>query len=327
MKLYDTIITERIKKYNIFMKLYETFNRGVTMTTKTLGRKIKLIRQDLGYTMEEFGKLFNANKSIVSKWEKGTTFPSPDRIKKISEISGISTMNLLFDSPEDFLYFRFNYEAPFEVQGKLNKDGIYYIYYSVIESYAEENGIEDIQKHDFLSNDTKDLVKAVTMDGKTLTMWKLNILKTILKTISKTDDKTIKQLLPKELASSLIKNKENIDQIENAEILNNGFAIEAIEPYNIYQMKNVQSAYKKSIDLMELYSKMCEGIKDNNFDADVEIANTFIIKNLADDIIKSLQEENTHLTDPLINFAKDIMNNKNEDLREYYQMEKDKQNR
>ncbi|MEH6892135.1 helix-turn-helix transcriptional regulator, partial [Bacillus sp. JJ864] len=39
--------------------------------------RIAEIRRDKGLTLEEFGKLVdNAGKSIVSKWEKGSTIPN-----------------------------------------------------------------------------------------------------------------------------------------------------------------------------------------------------------------------------------------------------------
>ena len=42
--------------------------RGVIEMTS--GQRIKEHRLNLGETMEEFGRRFNAHKSIVSKWEK-----------------------------------------------------------------------------------------------------------------------------------------------------------------------------------------------------------------------------------------------------------------
>ncbi|WP_260852902.1 helix-turn-helix domain-containing protein [Staphylococcus epidermidis] len=60
------------------------------------------MRKDLGLTMEEFGKKFKheAHKSIVSKWEKGLTKPSNERLKEIADLGKISVNQLLYG---DFL--------------------------------------------------------------------------------------------------------------------------------------------------------------------------------------------------------------------------------
>lgn len=58
---------------------------------KILADIIKKTRNDLGKSQEEFGKLFNppAAKSIISRWEKGVSVPSKNRLEKISNLSGI----------------------------------------------------------------------------------------------------------------------------------------------------------------------------------------------------------------------------------------------
>lgn len=58
--------------------------------------RIKKIRLSLGLTMKEFGKKFNppASDSIVSRWERGVSLPSNDRLKRISEIANVSTTYL-----------------------------------------------------------------------------------------------------------------------------------------------------------------------------------------------------------------------------------------
>lgn len=47
--------------------------------------------------MEDFGKKFtpNAHKSLVSKWEKGQSQPSVERLKKIAEIGDVSVDYLI----------------------------------------------------------------------------------------------------------------------------------------------------------------------------------------------------------------------------------------
>ena len=68
---------------------------------KTTGERIKDIRLELGETLEEFGKRFNppANRSLVSGWENGRYLPSPERLKVIAELGGISVHELIYRKP------------------------------------------------------------------------------------------------------------------------------------------------------------------------------------------------------------------------------------
>ncbi|PGR00889.1 transcriptional regulator, partial [Bacillus cereus] len=57
-----------------------------------------------GMTLEEFGKqILNANKSVVSKWEKGITVPNNERLAKIAEIGNVTIEYLLSGNPFDNL--------------------------------------------------------------------------------------------------------------------------------------------------------------------------------------------------------------------------------
>lgn len=62
---------------------------------KAVGQRIKLIRQTKGMTLEAFGKLFEASKGNVSLWERGSSLPSNERIKKISQVGNMSVDELL----------------------------------------------------------------------------------------------------------------------------------------------------------------------------------------------------------------------------------------
>ena len=297
------------------------------MENKTLAQRIKLIRQDLGYTMEEFGKLFNANKSMVSKWEKGATKPSPERLKKLSEIVGTNVLSLIYDSPEEFLYYSFNEKPPIKSKEYLTKEGLYYIYFSVLENYALDHNIKDFKNYDFFDEDSIELIKSVKNNAKIVVMAKINILKTMLRVMSKIDDETLEKTLPSRLANIIIENKSNIDNIDDSEIINNGFIIESIEPYDFYKSKEDLSIFKKSDDLMQMYSKMCERICENNFDVDEEISNTFLIQDLAKDILDEFNEtqNSDFIYEPIFNFSNDIFNHKIKELRLYFQKIKDEQ--
>ncbi len=65
---------------------------------KSLGERINAIRLEKGYTMEDFGKLFNTSKGTVNNWEKGRNNPNRKNLKKIAEIGNVSVEFLLYGS-------------------------------------------------------------------------------------------------------------------------------------------------------------------------------------------------------------------------------------
>lgn len=75
------------------------FSRDILM------QNIKKIRLDKGLNQSQFGDLFDppADKSIVSRWEKGKSVPSADRLKKLSNIANISIYELLYGSVEVYV--------------------------------------------------------------------------------------------------------------------------------------------------------------------------------------------------------------------------------
>ena len=68
---------------------------------KEIGRRIREIRISRGFTLEEFGKFFDAGKSNVSQWERGLSIPNADRIYKISKFANITVDELLYGSNQD----------------------------------------------------------------------------------------------------------------------------------------------------------------------------------------------------------------------------------
>ena len=63
-----------------------------------IGNLIKRIRLEKGMTLEEFGKLFGADKSNVLKWEKGKSLPNPERLKAISKLAELTVEELISNS-------------------------------------------------------------------------------------------------------------------------------------------------------------------------------------------------------------------------------------
>ncbi len=48
------------------------------------------------YNKKEFGELFDSTGSLVSKWEKGTVIPNPERLFSISKFGNITVEELLY---------------------------------------------------------------------------------------------------------------------------------------------------------------------------------------------------------------------------------------
>jgi putative transcriptional regulator len=70
---------------------------------KSVGQRINSIRLSKGMNLEEFGKLFSAGKSNVSKWEKGQTLPNADRLKSIAKIGDTSVEYILHGTMDEYI--------------------------------------------------------------------------------------------------------------------------------------------------------------------------------------------------------------------------------
>lgn len=69
-----------------------------------VGKRIKEIRTNLGYSMSQFGELIsNSPKTTVNNWERGINLPKEDKLKKIALLGKVTTDELLHGSPEDFI--------------------------------------------------------------------------------------------------------------------------------------------------------------------------------------------------------------------------------
>ena len=69
---------------------------------KAVGRRIREIRINKGYTLEAFGKLDNLNtsKSIVLRWENGTSLPNQSRLEIIAKLGNMTVNELLYGDTE-----------------------------------------------------------------------------------------------------------------------------------------------------------------------------------------------------------------------------------
>lgn len=75
----------------------------ININKKAVGSRIKQIRMNKGYTLEGFGKLFNASKGNVQQWENGVSLPNKERLANISKIGDMTVNELLFGSIDEFI--------------------------------------------------------------------------------------------------------------------------------------------------------------------------------------------------------------------------------
>lgn len=57
--------------------------------------KIRVLRQERGWTQEELGRKVKVKKAAISKYENGSISPSIEMIRELSRIFGVSTDYLL----------------------------------------------------------------------------------------------------------------------------------------------------------------------------------------------------------------------------------------
>ena len=62
--------------------------------------KLKKLRKQRKLTQEALAEKLYVSRDLVTKWENGKRYPSPDITKKISEIPGVSEAYLLEDDRE-----------------------------------------------------------------------------------------------------------------------------------------------------------------------------------------------------------------------------------
>lgn len=80
----------------------------ININKKAVGSRIKQIRMNKGYTLEGFGKLFNASKGNVQQWENGVSLPNKERLASISKIADMTVNELLYGTTYEFINNNFD---------------------------------------------------------------------------------------------------------------------------------------------------------------------------------------------------------------------------
>ena len=106
---------------------------------KAVGKRIFNIRNSLNLTLEQFGKLDNlkASKSIVLRWENGTSLPNRSRLETIAKIGNITLNELLYGDMEKDI------EELYENLIKLPSKEIQKLFNRVIDFKINENKQEE----------------------------------------------------------------------------------------------------------------------------------------------------------------------------------------
>lgn len=74
-----------------YKSLYEQeVEKNLKNDNLMVAQRIKSIRRSNRLTMEQFGELFGANKSVVQRWESAHSMPSNKRLKQIAEYAGVT---------------------------------------------------------------------------------------------------------------------------------------------------------------------------------------------------------------------------------------------
>lgn len=68
------------------------------LNKEEIGKRIFNIRASLGETMEEFSKHFSTNRSTINNWEKGRNLPNKSNLLVLSELSGMTSDEILYGS-------------------------------------------------------------------------------------------------------------------------------------------------------------------------------------------------------------------------------------
>ena len=114
-------------------------DKEMKIDKKAVGLRIRHIRLSKGYTLEAFGKFFNAAKSNVQNWEVGKYLPNKKRLKVLCQLANISLEELLYGGSEQDI------EELYERLIRLSNDEILNIMERVTEYMKERRN--DYRKH------------------------------------------------------------------------------------------------------------------------------------------------------------------------------------
>ena len=92
---------------------------------KIVGKRIKTIRRNLGFTMEQFGNELGTTKAVVNNWEKGRNLPNKANLLLIANIAKVKVETLLSEEEPSLIQLMIEgfeatcYELSDEIKVKL----------------------------------------------------------------------------------------------------------------------------------------------------------------------------------------------------------------
>lgn len=98
-----------------------------------LGKRIRDIRNSLGWDQKKFSEQINSTVSALSNWENGRNKPKDNTLKKIAELGGILEEHLLYASLEEYThafiknYYINNENFTSSLKAELSDDVIYQV--------------------------------------------------------------------------------------------------------------------------------------------------------------------------------------------------------
>lgn len=96
--------------YRCLNNLCNNSFKGRDIMNLNLGMKIKILRESLNLTLEEFGELIgNTAKSNVHAWENGKSNPNKQKLKRIAEIAGKSVEEFISEENPEASIVEANY--------------------------------------------------------------------------------------------------------------------------------------------------------------------------------------------------------------------------
>lgn len=291
-------------------------------TKKDLGIKIKEIRQSLGKNLREFGELVDdTSDSIVSRWEKGISKPNSYRIKRIAELGDVPIAYLLYNSPEEYLYFNLDVDFKKITSKDIEIDGIFVILSTVVREFC------DIKKVDYYNNfnllielDLDDLkIFANKQSYENLVFRITQIFLDIFKMTSSGDESALKRILSKSLFDSVIHYRDQNILPSVSFLLNQGFEIMSIDPYELFENKNENDVFLFSKDLILNYFDLLNDYETNKIGHSSLAGHTFRLEThskILMDMIQKCSDKQKLLYEPIIQFTDSLLNNALKELRD-----------
>lgn len=66
-----------------------------------IGLRIKIFRQEMGYSQKDLANILNVSTRTIVRWEQNSNKPSSDEISKIAKLIGVSEDELMADTVDD----------------------------------------------------------------------------------------------------------------------------------------------------------------------------------------------------------------------------------